>query len=111
ESHPGHVFWGRERIESRAHVDAERAGDGDFPRRAAGGAALEGARREQAVHAVWRAPVLDLRRVPRGGNRDRGRAPRVDGGVRGGGLGEGDTGGGRVRADGGAGRDERDERD
>ena len=90
---------------------AERAGDEDLPRRAAGGPAPEGARREQAVHAVGRAPVLDLRRLPRGGDRHRGRAPRVDGGVRGGGLGEGDARAGRVRADGRAGRDQRDERD
>ena len=83
----------------------------DVPRRAADRAAPEGARRQQAVHAVGRAPVLDLRRLSRGGDRDRGRAPRVDGGVRGRGLGEGDARAGRVRADGRTGRDERDERD
>ena len=83
----------------------------DIPRRAADRAAPEGARREQAVHAVGRASVLDLRRLSRGGHRDRGRAPRVDGGVRGGGLGEGHARAGRVRADGRTGGDERDERD
>ena len=96
-------------VDARARRAPRR--DGDLPRRAAGRAAAEGARREQAVHALGRASVLDLRRLSRGGHRDRRRAPRVDGGVRGRGLGEGHARAGRVRADGRPGRDERDERD
>ena len=58
-----------------------------------------------------RAPLLDLRRLSSGGDRDRGRSPRADGGVCGGGLGEGDARGGRVRPDGGTGGHQRDQRD
>ncbi len=104
----------RQQVESRArdgrreHADTPRAGD--VPRRPSGRTAPEGARGEQAVHAVGGPPVLDLRRVPCGGDRDRGRAPRADRGVCGGGLGEGDARGGGVRADRGPRGDERDER-
>ena len=83
----------------------------DVPRRASDRAAAEGARGQPAVHAVGRASVLDLRWLPRGGDRDRRRQARVHGRVRGRGLGEGHARAGRVRADRGAGRDERDERD
>ena len=102
-----------DRVESPADGQRgrQRAGGGDVQRRAAGRAPAEGPRREQAVHAERRAPVLDLRRLSRGGDRDRRRAPRVDGRVRRRGLGEGDARARRVRAHGGPGRDERDERD
>ena len=59
------------------------------PRRSADRQAPQGARRHQALHAVRRAPVLRLRRLPRGGHRHRGRAPRAGRDVRRRGLGEG----------------------
>ena len=43
----------------------------------------------QALHALRRPHLLDLRRLPRGGHRHRRRPPRADRGVRGRGLGEG----------------------
>ena len=67
-------------------------------------------RRQQAVHALGRAPVLDLRRLPRGGHRDRRRPPRADRGVRRRGLGEGHARARRLRADRRSRGDQRDER-
>ena len=79
-------------------------------RRAADRAAAEGARRHEAVHALGRPPVLDLRRLPRGGHRHRRRPPRAVRGVRRRGLGEGHAQAGRRALTAGPGRDERDER-
>ena len=65
---------------------------------------------QPSLHALRRAPVLDLRRLPRGGDRDRRRAPRAVGGLRRRGVREGDAAGRRRRADRGARGDQRDER-
>ena len=62
------------------------------------------------LHAVGRAPVLDLRRLPGGGDRAGRRAPRVRRRVRRRGLGQGHARTGRVRAHGRARRDQRHER-
>ena len=51
--------------------------------------APEGARRQQALHALRRPHLLDLRRLPRGGHRHRRRPSRVGRRVRRRGLGEG----------------------
>ncbi len=88
------------------HDDRDR----DVARRPPDRPAPEGPRRDEALHAVRRPSLLDLRRLPRRGDRHRRRAPRVRGRVRGRGLGQGHARAGRVRADGGPGRHERDER-
>ena len=59
----------------RMSAETEQADAG--PRRAAGRPAAEGPRRDEAVHAVGRPPVLHLRRLPRGGHRHRRHAPRA----------------------------------
>ncbi len=81
------------------------------PRRPACRKVPAGARREQAVHAVGRPSVLDLRRLSRRGDRAGRRPPRADGRVRRRGLGQGHAHDRRLRADRRAGRDQRDERD
>ena len=90
--------------------DHRAAGDHEAARRAPGRPPPQGARRHEALHALRRPPVLDLRRLPDRGHRPRRRAPRVRRRVRGRGLGEGHARAGRVRADGRPGRDERHER-
>ncbi|CAA9302459.1 MAG: Thiamine pyrophosphate-requiring enzymes, partial [uncultured Gemmatimonadaceae bacterium] len=72
--------------------------------------AAQGPRRHEAVHAVGRAPLLDLRRLPRGGHRHRRRPPRADGRLRRGGLGEGHPRARRRRVHRRPRRHERDER-
>ena len=94
---------------AREHRDRDPAVD-RAARRAAGRQAPEGARGHEAVHALRRPPLLDLRRLPRGGHRHRGRAPRAVGRLRRGGLGKGHARAGCLRSDRGARGHERDER-
>ena len=63
------------------------------------------------LHAFGRAPVLDLRRLPRRGHPPDRHQARADRGLRRRGLVEGDPGARRGRADGGSGGDQWDERD
>ncbi|CAA9515663.1 MAG: Thiamine pyrophosphate-requiring enzymes, partial [uncultured Solirubrobacteraceae bacterium] len=75
-----------------------RIGSADPPRRPAHRPAPEGPRRLEALHALGRAHLPRLRRLPGGGDRHRRRPPRAVGGLRGRGLGEGHADARRRRA-------------
>ena len=81
------------------------------PRRPAGRPAPQGVGRHQALHPLRRPPVLDLRRLPRGGHRHRRHPPRAGRRVRRRGLGQGHARARRLRAHRRPGRDQRHERD
>ncbi len=78
----GHGVSVRSRGDRDRHATARRQADRP-------GAARAGS--QQAVHALGRPSVLDLRRLPGRGDRDRRRPPRAVGRVRRRGLGEGDA--------------------
>ena len=99
--------------ESARAEGGDRAGGRPGPRRQAGRPRARRPRRLEALHALRRPPVLDLRRLRRRGHRHHRHPPRAGGGLGGRGLREGDPqarGRGADRRPRGDQRDERDGR-
>ena len=98
-----------------ASVEEKASGAGEVGEAVHGGRlvaqTLRSRGRRAPLHALRRPPVLDLRRLQRGGHRARRRPPRAVGGLRRRGLREGDPPGRGRGADRRARGDQRDQRD